>query len=108
MKKVSKKSASSKKHVEKVRGSKMLVKEFVERSIKRLRKPGYVGIHAVYSGFNQAFRDYYGKDPRKYVDQLAKDGLLAVVVVRGGVMLNLASEYSVKTQDNDVLKKILS
>ena len=31
--------------------------EFVFRAIKRLRKPPYKGIHSVYSGFNQAFKE---------------------------------------------------
>jgi len=97
-----KKTASSSK-----RKQLLSVEQFLERAIKKLRKPGYVGIHCVYSGFNRAFRKYYGKDPRAEIDKLAKKGFLVVVVVRGGVMLNLATEFKGKPREDDALAKIL-
>jgi len=39
--------------------------EFVYRAIKRLRKPPYRGIHSVFSGFNQAFKEHFGKNPSR-------------------------------------------
>jgi hypothetical protein len=47
--------------------------EFVFRAIKRLKKPPYKGIHSVYSGFNQAFREYFNKDPVEATTKLAMD-----------------------------------
>jgi len=38
--------------------------DFVVKAIKKLRKPPYKGIHSVYSGFNQAFKEYFGTNPR--------------------------------------------
>jgi hypothetical protein len=46
--------------------------EFVIRAIKKLGKPPYEGMHSVYSGFNQAFREYFNKDPVKVTKKLGK------------------------------------
>lgn len=89
-------------------GEKMPIMQFVETAIKTLREPNYTGIHVVYSGFNKAFRDYYGTDPRPHVDALAAEGKLVVVIVRGGVMINLASEFKGRPPKNNVLAKILA
>jgi len=48
--------------------------EFVVRAIKKLKKPPYKGIHSVYSGFNQAFRECFNKDPVKPLQSLLKRG----------------------------------
>ncbi len=97
--------------------TKLSVKEFVERSIKTLRKEGYTNIHVVFSGFNAAFRQYYGEDPRPHIDQLVKDGFLTQRPARGGVMIALASEQSQQAKEknantdaspNAALAKILS
>ncbi|MGA2958321.1 MAG: hypothetical protein ABSF48_21660 [Thermodesulfobacteriota bacterium] len=54
--------------------------EFIIRAIKRLKKPPYKGIHSVYSGFNQAFREYFNKDPVEATTKLAQEGK---IVTRG-------------------------
>ncbi len=79
--------------------------EFVVRAIKRLRKPPYKGIHTVYSGFNQAFREYFGKDPKDATNRLAKEGVIRTRPAKGGIMLYLPEDYS--TDAGEALKKIL-
>ncbi|MBW2028018.1 MAG: hypothetical protein JRH06_14180 [Deltaproteobacteria bacterium] len=81
--------------------------EFVVRAIKKLRKPPYKGIHSVYSGFNQAFRDYFGKNPVDVTTRLAQEGKIVTRPVRGGVMLYLPDEAPSPTGSPSVLQKIL-
>ena len=68
---------------------KMSEEDFTIRAIESLRKGGYRGIHTVYSGFNGAFRSYYGEgaDPVGATTKLAKAGKVITRPVRGGVML---------------------
>jgi hypothetical protein len=80
--------------------------EFVRRAIKRLRKPPYKGIHSVYSGFNQAFKDHFGKNPVEVTQKLAAEGKIVTRPVRGGVMIYLPDEAP-KPQES-VLQKILA
>lgn len=81
-------------------------KDFVENAIRKLRKKGYKGIHSVYSGFNQAFRDYFEEDPVKVTKELVEKGVIAARPVKGGVLLYLAAEYT-EQRNADTLKKIL-
>ncbi|MEJ2182127.1 MAG: hypothetical protein P8Y66_01220 [Nitrospirota bacterium] len=87
---------------------KVSYEEFVRRAIVNLRKEGYKGIHTVYSGFNEAFKDYYdGEDPVKVTNALAKEGKVVIRPVRGGVMLYLPEEVSPTGQTaKDALKKM--
>ena len=85
--------------------TKISEEEFVFRAIKRLRKPPYQGIHGVYSGFNQAFREFFGKNPVEVTKKMAEEGKIVTRPVRGGVMLYIPEEAP-KPKDN-VLKKIL-
>lgn len=71
---------------------KMTHEEFAERAIKALRKPPHKTIHVVYSGFNEAFRQYFGEDPRPIVDKMVGDGFLNLRVVKGGAIIGLSSE----------------
>lgn len=68
---------------------KLSEEQFVLKAIEKLRKGGYRGIHTVYSGFNQAYRSYFGDsaDPVAVTTKLAKDGKIVVRPVKGGVML---------------------
>jgi len=79
--------------------------EFVVRAIKRLRKPPYKGIHSVYSGFNQAFKEHFGKNPVETTQRLAAEGKIVIRPVRGGVMLYLPGEAP--QPQKGVLEKIL-
>lgn len=91
---------------EKSKEEKLTQAEFVKRAIVKLRKDPYKGIHSVYSGFNQAFRDYFNEDPIKWTNQLASDGVVETRPARGGVMLYLPGEAPVRSSAKDVLKKM--
>ena len=91
-------------------------KIFVLRAIHTLRKQSYLGIHAVYSGFNKAFRDYYNEDPIPEVAKLVKEGHVVLTPVKGGVMLYDAEEYkksnfsrkAKEKSSENILSKILN
>lgn len=83
--------------------------EFVLRAIQNLRRPGYRGIHSVYSGFNEAFRRYFGTDPVQATTRLAAEGKIIVRPARGGVMLYLPEDGVLPAADpEDALNRILS
>jgi hypothetical protein len=65
---------------------------FVVQAIKKLRKDPYRGIHSVYSGFNEAFRKYFGTNPVEATTQLAAEGKIETRPFKGGVMLFLPGE----------------
>lgn len=87
---------------------KLTHEEFIRKAILSLRQEGYKGIHSVYSGFNEAFREYFGsEDPVKAVNALAKEGKVTVRPVRGGVMLYLPEEAPMPSQTaKEALKKM--
>lgn len=85
--------------------SKFSEEEFVVRAIKKLRKPPYKGIHSVYSGFNQAFKEYFGTNPVEMTQRLAREGKIVARPAKGGVMLYLPQEAPAAGED--VLAKIL-
>lgn len=85
---------------------KLSEEEFITRAIKRLKRPPYRGIHSVYSGFNQAFREYFSANPVEVTNRLAQEGKIRTRPVKGGVMLYLPEDVENETQN--VLKKILS
>lgn len=82
--------------------------DFVLRAIQKLRRPPYKGIHSVYSGFNQAFRNYYDKDPVEATNRLAREGTIVTRPVKGGVMLYLPEEAPAARGSQSVLDKILA
>ena len=71
---------------------KMDEEQFILRAIRRLRKPPYKGIHTVYSGFNEAFKQFYGKSSVEITTRMAQDGKIVTRPVKGGVMLYLPGE----------------
>ena len=79
--------------------------EFFVNAIKRLSKPPYKGIHSVYSGFNQAFREYFNKDPVEVTKKLAQEGKIVSRPVRGGATLYLPQDAP--SRSKSVVKKIL-
>ena len=84
--------------------------EFVRIAILRLRDLSKSrGIHAVYSGFNNAFREYFGQDPVELVRDLAKQGKVEIMPRKGGVMIYLPGEApkSASTLGREALSKIL-
>ena len=84
--------------------TKFTKEEFVLQAISNLRKPPYKGIHAVFSGFNSAFREYFGEEPRDTIDYMVSEGKIEARMVRGGPMLYLPGE---KPEGNHALDKIL-
>ena len=81
--------------------------EFIEKAIVSLRKDPYKGIHTIYSGFNDGFRAYFNEDPIKCTTQLAKDGVIVIRPVKGGVMIYLPEDAPAgRTSGKDVLKKM--
>ena len=79
--------------------------EFVISAIKTLHKPPYKGIHSVYSGFNQAFREYFNKDPVEATTKLAQEGKIVTRPVKGGVTIYLPEDAPAGSKG--VLNKIL-
>ena len=71
--------------------AKLSEQEFVLAAIKaaHAKTPKYDGCHTVYSGFNAAFREYYGEgsDPVAATTRLAEAGVIVVRPARGGAML---------------------
>ena len=67
------------------------------------------GVHSVYSGFNDAFRQYFGENPIPVTQELAKKGIIEVQPRKGGVMIYLPGEApSSRSQiGKDALSKIL-
>ena len=85
--------------------NKLTKEEFVLQAIKNLRNlPKYRGIHVRYSGFNQAFKEYFGgEEARGTVDAMVASGAIQSRMVKGGPMLYLPGDMPVQP---DVLKKI--
>ncbi|HOM97419.1 MAG TPA: hypothetical protein PLY41_03870 [Acetomicrobium sp.] len=50
------------------------------------------GIHSVFSGFNQAFREYFNEDPITITQDLASKGKIEVRPVKKGIMIYLPGE----------------
>jgi len=88
---------------------KLNYEEFFKFAILRLRNTSKsLGIHCVFSGFNQAFREYFEEDPIRVTQELAGKGKIDIRPVKGGVMIYLPGE-SPKRADSgkSVLGKIL-
>ncbi|MDQ7780226.1 MAG: hypothetical protein RDV41_11055 [Planctomycetota bacterium] len=67
--------------------------DFIRKAIVTLRTPGYKGMHTVFSGFNNAFKEYFkGDDPVQVTTRLAKEGKIGIRPVKGGVMLYLPED----------------
>ena len=90
-------------------GQSLTEEEFVIGGIKKLRKDPYRGINSVFSGFNEAFRRRFNKDPVEFTSKIAKEGKIEVLPIRGGkgVMLYLPGESPRGRKTDEALKKIL-
>lgn len=81
--------------------------EFVKRAIVSLRKEGFKGIHSVYSGFNEAFKKYFGdENPVDATNKLAAEGKIVIRPVKGGVMLYMPEDAPGSGSAEQVLKKM--
>lgn len=83
--------------------------EFTLRAIEKLKKPGYKGIHAVFSGFNEAFRKYFpGLDPVKEMKKLKQQGKIAIrPCFRGVTIYKPKDAPPPKESSGATLQKIL-
>jgi hypothetical protein len=83
--------------------------EFVIEGIKKLRKEPYKGINSVFSGFNEAFRKHFNKDPIEFTSKMASGGRIEIIPLKGGkgVMLYLPGEGPRGRKTNEALKRIL-
>ncbi len=74
--------------MKKKEAAKLTPEQFVAIALEKLRNPEHKGIHSVYSGFNEAFREYFpGLDPVETVKQLAEQGKIKVRPTRGGAVI---------------------
>ncbi len=78
--------------------------EFVIQAIKKLRKDPFRGIHSVYSGFNEAFRKYFGTNPVDATSRLASEGKIETRPFRGGVMLFLPGEAPKRPTVDEIIQ----
>ncbi|MEK7120905.1 MAG: hypothetical protein AAB840_02335 [Patescibacteria group bacterium] len=81
--------------------------EFVKKAVVKLRTPKSKGIHAVFSGFNGAFREYFGEDPVEAVKALDVAGKIVCIPCKRGAMLYLPEEAPTKKLSfNEALAKM--
>jgi hypothetical protein len=88
-------------------GKKLTEEEFVVQAIKKLRKDPYRGIHTVYSGFNEAFRKYFGTNPIEATSKLAAEKKVETRPFKGGAMLFLPGEAPKRPTLEEVVNLIL-
>lgn len=83
--------------------------EFIIEGIKKLRRDPYKGIHSVFSGFNDAFRKHFNKDPIEFTTKMASTGKIEIIPLKSGkgVMLYLPGEGPRGRKTDEALKKIL-
>lgn len=85
---------------------KLSVEEFVHLAIKSLRIGDFKGIHSVYSGFNEAFKKYFGQDPVQATNRLAEEKKIEIRPIKGGVLLYLPGEAPSQTRGDEALRKM--
>lgn len=67
--------------------------DFVKLAVEKLRTGTFRGIHSVFSGFNAAFKKYYGgEDPVRTTTRLAEEGKIVIRPSKGGVRLYIPGE----------------
>jgi hypothetical protein len=72
-----------------------------------LRKEPFRGIHCVFSGFNEAFRKYFGTNPVEATSRLADEKKIETRPFKGGVMLFLPGEAPKRLSSEEVIQLIL-
>jgi len=87
-------------------GKKLTEEEFVVQAIKKLRKEPFRGIHSVYSGFNEAFRKYFGTNPVEATTKLAAEGKIEPRPFKGGMMLFLPGEAPKRATTDEIIQII--
>lgn len=87
--------------------TKLSEEEFVVQAIKKLRRDPFRGIHSVYSGFNEAFRKYFGTNPVEATSRLTTEGKIEIRPFKGGVMIFLPGEAPNRPSAEEVIQLIL-
>ena len=87
--------------------------DFVTAAIIKLRDESKSpGIHSVFSGLNEALREYYGRDPVEITKELEQQGVIKTRPVKRGVMVYLPGELPQGNGSNSkgkqVIDKVLS
>ena len=107
------------------KGEMLTVEQFVIRAIDKLKKPGYAGINAVYSGFNSALSKAFPTlKPKDITGAMIEKGLLegrgvkkatnsdGVKAEHGSFMIykkgQMPAGYGWDKRGDDVLKSILA
>src|SRR3990167_10573353 len=81
---------------------------FARLAIVNLRKGKWKGIHSVYNGFNEAYRQYFvGRDPVGDMNTLCEEGKLFMHPTKGGVRLYLPEDGQEARTTDMVLASIL-
>lgn len=84
--------------------SKLSQEEFVLKTIKELRPSYSNGIHSIYSGFDEKFRNYFdGEAPSRILFKLEEEGLISIKKVKTGLILSLTGKKlnKVTTSSNE-------
>ena len=91
------------------KGKKLSHEEFTLRAIDKLRTGNYKGIHSVFSGFNQAFREYFETDPIAAQKAMVTEGKIVTVPAKRGVMIYKPADKPVSADNKGkkALKAIL-
>jgi len=85
---------------------KLSKEQFVLASIANLRNAQSKGIHVVYSGFNAAFKKYYGEESRATTDALLAKGVIEGRPAKGGFMIYKKGDLPVVTNDKRIQKTL--
>ena len=84
--------------------------EFAKTGIVKLRKDNFKGIHNVYSGFNEAARNYFGWTKERLIEEtnkLVTDGVIEIRSTKEGFTLYLLGEKPTNGNSaGDVLAKM--
>lgn len=90
------------------KNGKMDMLEFSKRAILKLRTDKSKGIHSVFSGFNAAFKEYYGVEAKDALNDLVDGGKIVRIPCRKGVMLYLPEDAPASASSDAKAKKALA
>jgi len=88
---------------------KLTPEQFIMLAIEKLAPPGRETIHTVFSGFNEAFREYFkdeGFDPVVEVNNLFKVGKVSFRLAKGGAIIAKPGVIQPQNSGADALKKM--
>jgi len=89
-------------------GKELSKQEFVKKAIKELGDPPEKGIHTRYSGFQEAFQEYFGEDPLEATEKLEKREEIVKVPEKDGSRLYLPEDAPGKGNPQETINQIIS